>query len=171
MGRSDFKPSPFTCICSLHFESECFSVTAKNKTLKKSALPTIFNQNFKNFLKRKQKRKKVTKAQPDKNFDLANEQESPEGIKCFKNAPSSPYRKCFAIPTAIHAGCVCYVSVSLSLQLIVQGTVYTVIIEIRLLAHYSMPRENCITRELYPEKGTMSLISQESYLSRILSQQ
>ena len=111
MGRSDFKPSPFTCICSLHFEPECFSVTAKNKTLKKSALPTIFNQNFKNFLKRKQKRKKVTKAQPNKNFDLANEQESPEGIKFFKNAPSSPYRKCFAIPTAILAGCVFYVSV------------------------------------------------------------
>ena len=67
-------------------------------------------------------------------------------------------------------------SYSLSLQLIVHGTVYTVIIEIRLLAHYSMlsysmPRENCITREFYPEKGTLSLISQESYLSRILSQQ
>ena len=41
--------------------------------------------------------------------------------------------------------------------------------EIWLLAYYSMPLENRITRESYPTKGTMSLILQESYRPRILS--
>ena len=42
------------------------------------------------------------------------------------------------------------------------STVYAVFIEIQLSAHYSMPRENGIMIELYPAKGTMSLIWQES---------
>ena len=65
-----------------------------------------------------------------------------------------------------HDSMLCFVSVisissvfSLSLQLI---------IEIQLLAHYSMILENPITRESYTAKGTMSPISQESYLPRIL---
>ena len=60
-----------------------------------------------------------------------------------------------------HDSMLCYLSVVVySLQLI---------IEIRLLPHYSMTLENPITRESYPAKGTMSLISQESYVPRIIS--
>jgi hypothetical protein len=69
INRPTFVPSPFSTVCSCHFEENCFILKTKRRDLKEDAVPTIF-ENTKNEIVAETKQN--NQAISDHNYTLPN---------------------------------------------------------------------------------------------------
>ncbi len=65
--RQKFKPSKWSCLCSLHFEEDSFVPNKKRRILKKQAVPSIF-PSFPKHLQKKAKARKPPKDRSKTNY-------------------------------------------------------------------------------------------------------